>query len=344
MADESQWCCPICYSHEEGIASLSPCRHQFCLGCAMRWTQQNRRCPLCRAESTTIIFSQRSDDDYFSIDITDPTGLWAVQHQEEQGAEEPMRRAQTGGFPPEVWAEFFKRNPNNIWYLQVWIQGELETIFEGEWWEEIELEGTIIFYLCLYGLDEEQLLQDLQVWLGNSTQTFVHELIEMALHLCGRDLRQYLAQQNAADSSSTTSSSDTCLITSSSPSTTTSPNSCSSPTISPAASPSHTASQRDIPDSISSPAGPDMEEHPSTSEPIRVWGGPSSPPSVPVPVDQEEPQEEPGVAVPGPSAQGCSHSPSTPSQGRDRSPRGPRRPPKRRAPSPQDSPQPRRRC
>lgn len=74
-------------------------------------------------------------------------------------------------------------------------------------------------------------------------------------------------------------------------------------------------------------------------------GRPSRPPSVPIPAEQEQPQEGPGRAeeAAGPSARGSNHSPSAPSQGRDRSPRGPRRPPKRRAPHPDDSPQPRKR-
>uniref|UniRef100_A0A663FAT5 RING-type domain-containing protein n=1 Tax=Aquila chrysaetos chrysaetos TaxID=223781 RepID=A0A663FAT5_AQUCH len=43
------------------------------------------------------------------------------------------------------------------------------------------------------------------------------------------------------------------------------------------------------------------------------------------------------LSAAGPSAQGCGHSPSAPGRGRGRSSGGPRRPAKRRAPSPQDS-------
>ncbi|XP_071587153.1 E3 ubiquitin-protein ligase Topors-like [Heliangelus exortis] len=329
MADESQWCCPICYGHQEGIASLSPCRHRFCLGCAMRRADRNRRCSLCRTATTSIVFSQRSGDDYFSISITGPAEQWAAKHHYKQGdeepvpgdeepfpgAEEPVARAQVGGFPPEVWAEFFKRDPVNIRPLLLWMQGELEVMFEGEWWKADQAEGIIVSYLCLHGLDEEQLVEDLQTWVLGNTEAFVHELISVASRLCSSELQHYLAQEN--------------------------PGASSSPTTSPAATPSPPSSGTPdcSLDSSSSPAGSDVEGHPQ-----HLHRGPNHPPSAPVPVDKKEPQEELGVVVPDASVQGCSHSPSSAGQGRDRSPRGPRGPPKKRAPSPQDSSQPRRRC
>ncbi|KAM6035132.1 uncharacterized protein LJ206_000684 [Theristicus caerulescens] len=78
------------------------------------------------------------------------------------------------------------------------------------------------------------------------------------------------------------------------------------------------------------PARSSVDELPGTSS-AAVGGGPGSHPSAPIaiPAEQEEPQQEPGEPVPGPSAS---------SRGRERSPGGPRRPPKRRTGSSEASP------
>lgn len=77
------------------------------------------------------------------------------------------------------------------------------------------------------------------------------------------------------------------------------------------------------------------------------WGpavphdGPSHLPCVPIPTEQVHPQEESWQEVAtGPSAQGSSRSPCTPSQDREHSSGGSRRHPKRKAPRPLDGPQP----
>ncbi|NXW39112.1 TOPRS ligase, partial [Phaetusa simplex] len=73
-------------------------------------------------------------------------------------------------------------------------------------------------------------------------------------------------------------------------------------------------------------------------------GTPGPQPASPSSSAGSQPQQELGeVAVAAPSAQGSSRSPSAPGRGRHHSCGGPRRPPKRRAPSPQDSAQPRKR-
>ncbi|XP_071587226.1 E3 ubiquitin-protein ligase Topors-like [Heliangelus exortis] len=352
MADESQWCCPICYSNQEGIASLSPCRHQFCLGCALRWTQLKKSCPLCRAETTSIMFSERSDNDFLTFSVSDPTEPWAEDEEDEQVAAEPVARPLVAGFPPEVWADFFRSDPFHFRPLLLWVRRELGAIFRGAWWTMHVVEVAVVGCLCSYGLDEELLLEDLSArnYLRGNTETFVRQLIETASEVCGRELQQHLAQQNPAARPSSTNSSDTTPSSTSSsdrsPSSTTSPASGHSPTASSDTSSSPTASHSRTPESIlaffSSLAGSHVEEQPSTSEPAPC-SGLSHPQSVPIPAEQEQLQEEPEVAVAGPSGQGGSCSPSPPSWVREHSPGGSQHPPKRRALQPQDSPQPHKR-
>ncbi|KAJ7396226.1 hypothetical protein BTVI_147033 [Pitangus sulphuratus] len=82
----------------------------------------------------------------------------------------------------------------------------------------------------------------------------------------------------------------------------------------------------------SSPVGSNVEDRLSTSETVLH----SPHPPVPVPAEQEELEQ---AAVVGPSTQGSSHSPSTPSQGQDPFRRTPRRAPRRRAASLPEPPQ-----
>ncbi|GAB0205677.1 hypothetical protein GRJ2_003033300 [Grus japonensis] len=321
---ETEWSCPICGDDQEDVAYMSPCLHQFCLGCALRWARQKPNCPLCRSVTTTILFSVRSDDDYLMFDVPGPTEPPAEDRQEEHGAVGPVPRPEVGGFTPEVWADFFKSHPDNIRPLLPWLRQEFRVMFEDRRWEVAAAEGTVVAHLCLYGLDEEALVQHLQNSLTEHTGPFVLWLIVTAVRLFGREIHRHLGQQDPRaageeDNSPAASSRST--------------------------SPSHTSSRGGTPDprpaSSSSPARSNGEEEAGTSQ-AALRRDCSRPPSVPIPAEQEQPQEQPRevVAAAGPSARGCSCSPSTPSQGRDRSPRGHRHAPKRRAPSPQDSPQP----
>ncbi|OPJ81561.1 hypothetical protein AV530_009983 [Patagioenas fasciata monilis] len=172
------------------------------------------------------------------------------------------------------------------------------------------------------------MVQMMQDYLEEHTGELVHGVISIIVSQCREEAQRLLQSQAAREEENSIAAGSIS----------------SSSTLSSSSYTSCTDSQEGTPNfslaSSRSSAGSDVEEQPSTLE-AALHGGPGCPPSVPVPAEQEQPQEEPGqVVAAGPSAQGCSRSPSAPGQGRDRSSRGPRSPPKRRNPSPQDSPQP----
>ncbi|NXE10835.1 TOPRS ligase, partial [Lophotis ruficrista] len=319
MATESGWNCPICCENEEDIAYMSPCLHQFCIGCALRWVRQKPNCPLCRLRTTAVMSSVRSESDYLRFEVPDSAELSAEDNQNEQWATELLPRPQVGGFSPEVWADFFESHPDNTRPLLPWLRQELRLIFEEQWWEVAAGEATIVGYLCLWGLDEEVLVQHLRNCLPNNAEPFVRQLITAAVRLCGSEIRRHLDQQDPCAPREEDNS--------------------------PAASPSPIASRGGTPAaqlaSSSSPAGSNVQEEAGPAE-AALRGGPGCPPSASVAAEQEQPQQEqpqrePGQAAEaGPSA--CSHSPSAPGWGRDSRGR-PWRPTKRRLPSPQDSAQ-----
>uniref|UniRef100_A0A8D0FVF7 RING-type E3 ubiquitin transferase n=1 Tax=Strix occidentalis caurina TaxID=311401 RepID=A0A8D0FVF7_STROC len=56
----SEWSCPICGETQDGVTYATPCLHQFCLGCIVRWAKMKQSCPLCRQTVITIIYSVRN--------------------------------------------------------------------------------------------------------------------------------------------------------------------------------------------------------------------------------------------------------------------------------------------
>ncbi|OPJ71346.1 hypothetical protein AV530_008859 [Patagioenas fasciata monilis] len=154
----------------------------------------------------------------------------------------------------------------------------------------------ILYTLCCYGLHEGAVVQRIQPSLEEQAALLVHGHIDITEQRCSEETWRLLCFYAAEENS-------------------------------PAGSPSSTSSRGTTPtsslDSSSSNAGANAEEQPNTLEPA-LHGARGRPPSVPVPTDREQPQEELGQAVAaGPSAQGCSRSRSTPGRDRDRSPRDP---------------------
>ncbi|KAF1444316.1 TOPRS ligase, partial [Pygoscelis papua] len=347
MAMEPEWTCPICHDARNDVAYLMPCLHQFCLGCILRWTRRKPQCALCRTPIEIVRFSVQAEDDYLQYVIppleespdassqagrapghpadnsphhpvaSPPSSPQRMLSPAEQGAAGTDAEATVGGLLPEVWAALFQGQEHLLDPVLPWLRQELVAICGARWWQAKNAENSILRTLCIYGPDGEVMVQVLQDCLQEYTAPLVHGVIDIIVRQCSEEARRLLRSYAAGeedDSPAASSSSSSC-----------------------------TSSQGGNPDfklASSSRRGSNGEDQLSTLE-AAPCGGPGHPPSAPTSAEQEQPQQEPGeAAVAGPSAQGCSRSPCAPGRGRDRLPRGARRPPKRRAPSPQDSPQP----
>uniref|UniRef100_A0A8V0YHH5 RING-type domain-containing protein n=1 Tax=Gallus gallus TaxID=9031 RepID=A0A8V0YHH5_CHICK len=72
MAAEEEWTCPICRDVQKDIAYAVPCRHEFCLGCILRWAMQKETCPLCRNIMTVVKVAAWDDEDDLDFTISPP--------------------------------------------------------------------------------------------------------------------------------------------------------------------------------------------------------------------------------------------------------------------------------
>ncbi|NXP12843.1 TOPRS ligase, partial [Thinocorus orbignyianus] len=345
MAMEREWSCPICCETRDGIATVNPCCHRFCLGCIMRWAEKLSRCPLCRGKMEEIKFSMQKDD-YLECWIASSkrSRLYirrvgrapripansSPRHLVVSAASSPQRMVlqeeQTaagteamGGLLPNNWAELFKQNKHFLNPVLPWLRRELGAIYGEQWWLALAAETLVLNLLCLHGLDEEAIVQQMELELGEQAELLVHGLITVIRRRCGveawmllhfpADREEEEDDRHSGNSSSTSSTSSSSTSSSSSSSSTSSTSSTS-----------------------------------SEDEKATLQGGTGRPASPSVPAEREQPQRElEEVAVAGPSLRGGSSSSSSPSLGRGSSRGGPQRPPKRRAPSPQDSPQPHKR-
>lgn len=357
MAAETDWSCPICRESPGEKASVTPCVHQFCLGCIVRWAKWKPSCPLCRLPIKSIIYSVRSEDDFLEIALPGSSDASAAGHQEDQGAAQAMPSTHVAGFPPELWASIFQECSEVLEPLLPWLNQELSEVLRTRWWEVALAQSVVVATLCYYGLSEEALVRELQALLQEQTATFVRRLISTAADRCNDEILRRLnllnslaqeeqeeqeqqeqeqqeqegqqeeqqeqqEQREQQEEQQEQQEQGPAVI----------PTTCQeTPT------PILVSTRSLGVSSVEADAGT-LETTPG--------GGPGSSPSSPIPAEGEQPQEEPGraaavaVAVAGPSAQGCSRSPCTPGRDTLCLPEEPRRRPKRKASGHQESPQP----
>lgn len=337
MATETDRNCPICRDDPDEKAFITPCVHQFCLGCIVRWVKRKPSCPLCRQPIKSIIYSVRSEEDFLEIALPSSSDSSATGHQEEQGAAQRMPSTYVAGFPPQLWAGIFQERSEVLEPLLPWLNQELSQLLRTHWWEVALAQSVIVANLCYFGLNEEALVRELQPILQEQTVVFVRRLINAAADRCSdgilrrmnllnsraeeeQEEQEEQQQEEQEEQEQEEEVEGAIAIPASSQGTLT---------------PSLACSCR--------PFVSNMEAELGTLE-APLHRGPSLSPSLHVPAEQEQPQEEPGraaaVAVAGPPAQGCSRSPCSPGQDTHSVPQEPRRPAKRKASGPQDSPQP----
>ncbi|NXB38332.1 TOPRS ligase, partial [Eulacestoma nigropectus] len=338
-ATETEWNCPICRDARDDLTYVTPCLHQFCLACIMRWAEMQRVCPLCREQIEGVRFSVQTDSyiDCVFTSFEEPenasswTGITLGQLVKnspfvESPSRAPRRILPTaehggagtepvGGLLPSVWAELFQREEHLLDPVVPWLRQELEAKYGTRWWMARIAESIILHAVSICGPARNVLAHVLQDFLEEDTEPLIHGVVNIIVNQCTQEAQRLLHSRAVSEN-------NPAAISSRFQTDTTAPH----PT--PASSPAGSTP-------ASSPAGSSEEHQSSTSEAVlRTFH-----PSAPVSADQEELDP---AAVAGPSAQGGSHSPSAPSQdrGRDPLPRRSQRSTRRRAASCLDSPQP----
>ncbi|PKK21232.1 E3 ubiquitin-protein ligase Topors-like [Columba livia] len=228
---EPEWSCPICQVPRNDIASALPCRHQFCLGCILRWTERKPNCPLCRRPIDTVRFSEQEEGDFLQFVITPseesphassqagtapgspaensphhpvpspPSSPEEMVSADEQGAAGPQA---VGGLLPEVWAELFQRQEHLLDPVLPWLRQQLEAIYGSQWWLARSAESTILHALCIRGLDGDAMVQMMQDYLEEYTEELVHGVISIIVSRCREEAQRLLRSQAAGEEDDST--------------------------------------------------------------------------------------------------------------------------------------------
>ncbi|NWU85473.1 TOPRS ligase, partial [Onychorhynchus coronatus] len=345
-ATETEWNCPICRDTRDDLAYVMPCLHQFCLGCIMRWAEMQIVCPLCRELIESVRFSVQTGS-YIDCVFTAPedASSWSgitlgqlVRNNPCQVAASPSRSPRgvlpaaepggagaepVGGLLPRVWAELFRRDEHLLDSVVPWLRQELEAIYGTRWWMARIAESIILHAVSICGPVANVLVQVLQDFLEEHTEPLIHGTISIIVDQCSEEAHRLLHSPAVSEEDSSSELGEEAVepgrVEENSAVAILTIHQGGIPTLHPAPS--------------SSSVGSNVEDQLSTLE--AVLYSPHQP--VPVPAEQDELEQ---AAAAGPSAQGGSHSPSSPSQGRDPFRGRPRRTRRRRADSLPDSPQP----
>ncbi|RMC22228.1 hypothetical protein DUI87_00539 [Hirundo rustica rustica] len=148
MATGAEWSCSICRETSSHIAYVGSCLHQFCRGCILRWARKNPSCPLCRQTVHTIIYLAPHQG-FVEMSVPQPSVPRSTGPREELGAAEPQPRAHVAGFPPEIWALFFRNHAEILRPLELWPN---EVLCGACRWDVAFSQGRIVVSLCRYGL------------------------------------------------------------------------------------------------------------------------------------------------------------------------------------------------
>ncbi|XP_050185766.1 uncharacterized protein LOC126647510 [Myiozetetes cayanensis] len=225
MASGREWSCPICCNALDNVAYSMPCRHQFCLGCIMRWLRGNRACPLCRRPISTISFSEQEGNCLHCVTrlSREPPEASSSQagsvntHGPGQG---PAGPEAVGGILPELWAELFRRRWTLLDPVRSWLQQRLEKIYRDKWWQVKTAESSVLLALCIFGPNRDGLVQRLQPRLQEHTAPLIHGILSIIETQCSQEvwrLRHSHAAREEDESPGDSSVFQGCAPTSSGP-------------------------------------------------------------------------------------------------------------------------------
>ncbi|KAK4815800.1 LOW QUALITY PROTEIN: hypothetical protein QYF61_007240 [Mycteria americana] len=296
MATELADRCPICLDRREEASFVMPCLHQFCYPCILRWAESKPECPLCKRRIISLLHSVRADDDYREHVIMPSVPPSVIIHQVGGAPGHPSaHNLHHPGAPPPWAAEGVPRRPVGGLQPEEWM-----ILF----WDHPTLLKTLLPWVQPR---LRQIFRNNQMGAAMVEDTLMAILTnhgmdkELLVQMLGVSLQNHTEPFLIRVDMRRCSREARRLL----------------------------GQQESLPCPAQPPLGA-LQDPAWTSSlaahPLLLVGVPAAMPLLPLPSlpEQEEPQEDPGEAVPGPS---------TSSRGNERFPGGPCRPLKRKTSS-----------
>ncbi len=204
--------CSICLCQFETPAMLDRCFHMFCFLCIMQWSQVNLHCPLCKQDFISLIYDVKSESEYKRYYLRDQVENssksskkvdFVAEYNSRFGSKSDacisnpnlpfstahsLRRAVyvrgLKAVPPSSTAKIaspftpaqFQLNVP-LWEskLRPWLTRELQAILEEE---DVDLLVTFVLsMLQTKDIDSKEVKEQLQEWLFEHVDTFIHEFL-----------------------------------------------------------------------------------------------------------------------------------------------------------------------
>ncbi|KAM8985566.1 uncharacterized protein PRD47_000838 isoform 1-T2 [Ara ararauna] len=121
MAMELEDRCPICLGSWKDISYVMPCLHQFCYHCILRWAETKPECPLCKRRIQSILHTVEADNNYREHVITPPLTPSAIIHQAEMPRHPASRNFHHPGASHPRAAERAPRDPVGRLQPEEWV-------------------------------------------------------------------------------------------------------------------------------------------------------------------------------------------------------------------------------
>eukprot|EP00300_Choanocystis_sp_HF-7_P006979 c15018_g1_i1.p1 GENE.c15018_g1_i1~~c15018_g1_i1.p1 ORF type:complete len:268 (-),score=34.86 c15018_g1_i1:58-861(-) len=194
--------CPICLGPVIRPTFIHPCFHTFCFSCIVRWLGIRQSCPLCKQSAVYLLCDVQSDMSYKRVAIdenlqTNPNPSPSIMSGRLLVYRHGLRCLPFAGFENAPLPKRQHFTPNRISRIKPWLDREVTAALSVTAPSAEDDPSAILLVVALassllerYGMDPAKISEEIQGFLHDKTDIFVHELkwfLVSSLDLVGYD-------------------------------------------------------------------------------------------------------------------------------------------------------------